>query len=119
MDMPQSWSKPAVGGVVAVAIGFLFLAAAARATEPPAVPRRLPPPAAPLRDLVAKLPADRRARLLEAFRTAHASDRFQERARSQGTDPTWRGPEEFGAMIAREMTAFAQVAQQLGIERPR
>ena len=61
MGMPQSWSKPAVGGVVAVAIGFLFLAAAARATEPPAVPRRLPPPAAPLRDLVAKLPADRRA----------------------------------------------------------
>ena len=61
MGMPQSWSKPAVGGVVAVAIGFLILAAAARATEPPAVPRRLPPPAAPLRDLVAKLPADRRA----------------------------------------------------------
>ena len=60
MDMPQSWSKPAVGVVVAVAIGFLFLAAAARATETPAVPRRLPPPAAPLRDLVAKLPADRR-----------------------------------------------------------
>ncbi len=61
MGMPQSWSKPAVGGVVAVAIGFLFLAAAARATEPPAVPRRLPPPATSLRDLVAKLPADRRA----------------------------------------------------------
>lgn len=65
------------------------------------------------------IPAERRTRLLEAFRAAHASDRFQERARAQGTDPTWRGPEEFGRIIARETTAFAQVAQTLGIERPR
>ena len=46
---------------MAIAIGVLLLAAAARATEPRAVPRRLPPPAAPLRDLLDKLPADRRA----------------------------------------------------------
>lgn len=86
--MPQSWSRAAVGGVVAIAAVAVLHASMGRAAEPAAAPRRLPPPAAAIPDLVAKLPADRRAaweavpgrtaalrRRLAAARFAHDADR--------------------------------------------
>jgi len=61
------------------------------------------------------IPADRRARLLEAFRAAHATERFQNQVRSQGANSAWVGPEEFAARLRAEHTAFDTVARALNL----
>jgi tripartite-type tricarboxylate transporter receptor subunit TctC len=61
------------------------------------------------------VPAERRARLLEAFRAAHATERFQNQVRSQGANPAWVGPEQMGTQLRTELEALGAVARALNI----
>lgn len=59
-------------------------------------------------------PEEVKAKLVEAFKAAYENPEFQEKAIAAGLDLTYRGPEEFKAMLDEQYPDVVSVLTQLG-----
>lgn len=63
------------------------------------------------------VPADVRARLIEATAKAHASPEVQKGLKQRGITPVWESPEEFRAFAAKFHDTASELLTDLGLAK--
>ena len=56
-------------------------------------------------------------RLSEALKYAQTNSELSERFRSQGSDPSFTSPEQFGALLRKESSDMAKLAADMKFEK--